>query len=150
MASDLQSCTVPRREWRLAMQSERPPTIRVQTLHKRTCADWKQGNSFRGCDCPKWLYYPDEQRYVDAGTTQWKIAERQRQDILDSYDPVKRETAELRAKKETMAVLTSEIRRLRTAIDQMNRADSRFWKVGIREPEAYRSEADYRSDWNQD
>ncbi len=112
------------------MGSDSPPAIRVCTRHKNSCPEKNRGLSFRGCDCPKYLLYPYEQRSIYAGTTQWQVAEKACQNILDSCYSEKCEAAELRAA--AMAAVSSEIERVKTSLKSMNRVGSPITLENVR------------------
>jgi integrase/recombinase XerD len=74
-------------------------TVTVYPRHNAACS--KRGaKQIRHCQCPKWIYenYNGTDRRYSAKTRSWNIAEKIRQEIEDSHDPIK---AELKKLKET-------------------------------------------------
>lgn len=73
-------------------------TVEVYVRHSGDCKHKSKGRYYGSCDCMKWLYiYRDgakEER--SAKTRSWADAEKQRTEILDSFDPEKVELVRLR------------------------------------------------------
>jgi integrase/recombinase XerD len=74
-------------------------TVKVYVRHRAGCSK-RSDKHYRHCQCPKWIYenYDGTDRRYSAKTRSSSEAEKLRQDIEDSHDPVK---AELKKLKET-------------------------------------------------
>ena len=84
-------------------------TVSVFTRHSAGCP--KRGDIYwRKCNCPKSIYvYNDgKDRRVSAKTRSWRKAERIRQEIEESLDPVKAELKKLKEVKQAKRVEISE------------------------------------------
>ncbi len=84
-------------------------TVKVIVRHSADCKDRKKGSEWRRCRCPKSLLIYDgggsgANRRVSAKTRSWEQAEKQAQEILDSWNPEKQELKRLRAEKERKQV----------------------------------------------
>jgi integrase/recombinase XerD len=88
----------------LAANPTRSFDVSVYARHNPDCRN-KSDRKLKECTCPKWLYIKATQERRSARTIYWKVAEREGQRIRDSFDPDKRELAELKQKKERNTVL---------------------------------------------
>jgi integrase len=84
-------------------------TVKVQVRHSSDCKSKTKGSYWRGCKCMKILRVyegsgPGSNKRLATRTRSWEEAERQAQQLRDSWDPVKAELARLRAEKESQQV----------------------------------------------
>jgi integrase len=91
------------------MPSDPMRSVKVQVRHSPNCKDKKRGAEWRRCHCPKILRVyegggPGANRRVRTKTRSWEEAERQAQQMRDSWDPVKAELKRLKAEKESKQV----------------------------------------------
>ena len=94
------------------MENERQKatrTVKVIVRHSADCKDKSKGSEWRKCTCRKsLLIYEGEgtgrNRRVSAKTRSWEAAEKEAQRWRDSWDPIKRELAKLKAEKEQQQV----------------------------------------------
>jgi integrase len=88
-------------------------SVKVQVRHSLKCKDRKRGADWRRCHCFKILRIyegggPGANRRVATKTRSWEEAERQAQQLRDSWDPVKAELHRLKAEKEAKQVTIEE------------------------------------------
>jgi integrase len=85
-------------------------TVKVIVRHSADCKDKDKGSEWRKCRCRKSLFvYEDgRDRRISAKTRSWEVAEKQAQDLCDSWDPEKQELKRLRAKAEATRVTIEE------------------------------------------
>jgi integrase/recombinase XerD len=88
----------------LAANTTRSFDVSVYARHNPDCRNTSE-RKLKDCGCPKWLYIKATQERRSARTTSWNVAEREAQRVCDSFDPVKRELAELKQTKERNTVL---------------------------------------------
>jgi integrase len=83
--------------------------VKVQVRHSRSCKDKSHGADWRRCRCPKILRVYEgggsgANRRIATKTRSWEEAEKQAQELRDSWDPVKAELKKLKAEKESKQV----------------------------------------------
>lgn len=88
-------------------------TVKVQVRHSPDCKDRDKGVDWKRCRCPKILRIYEgggsgANKRAAAKTRSWEEAERQAQDLRDSWDPVKQELKKLKAEKESKQVTMEE------------------------------------------
>jgi integrase len=84
-------------------------SVKVQVRHSPNCKDKKRGADWRRCHCMKILRVyegggPGANRRVATKTRSWEEAERQAQELRDSWNPLKAELNRLKAEKESKKV----------------------------------------------
>lgn len=86
----------------LIVSFHRKETVEVFVRHIKRCRNRSRGKDYRKCACPKYLYiyrHGNTQR-ISAKTNSWVKADKQAQDIRDSWTPELAELKRLRAEKE--------------------------------------------------
>jgi len=84
-------------------------SVKVQVRHSPNCKDKKRGADWRRCHCPKILRVYEgggrgANRRIATKTRSWEEAERQAQELRDSWNPLKAELKRLKAEKEAKQV----------------------------------------------
>ena len=84
-------------------------SVKVQVRHSPKCKDKQRGADWRRCKCPKILRVYEgggrgANRRITTKTRSWEEAERQAQELRDSWNPVKAELNRLKAEKESKQV----------------------------------------------
>jgi integrase len=84
-------------------------TVKVQVRHSLDCKDRHKGVDWKRCRCPKILRVYEgggsgANRRIATKTRSWEEAEKQAQELRDSWDPVKQELSRLKAAQETKQV----------------------------------------------
>ena len=88
-------------------------SVSVQVRHSPKCKDKKRGASWRRCRCPKILRVYEgggsgRNRRIATKSRSWEEAERQADELRDSWDPLKTELKRLKAEKEAKQVTIEE------------------------------------------
>jgi integrase len=84
-------------------------TVKVQVRHSPKCKDKHRGTDWRRCRCRKILRVyegggPGANRRITTKTRSWEEAERQAEELRESWDPIKSELKRLKADKESKNV----------------------------------------------
>src|SRR5262245_43938675 len=84
-------------------------SVKVQVRHSPDCKDKHRGGDWRRCQCMKILRVYEgggrgANRRVATKTRSWAEAERQADELRDSWDPIKAELKRLKVEKEAKQV----------------------------------------------
>lgn len=84
-------------------------SVSVQVRHSPKCKDKKRGADWRRCRCPKILRVYEgggsgANRRIATKTRSWEEAERQAEELRDSWNPLKAELKRLKAEKEAKQI----------------------------------------------
>jgi integrase len=88
-------------------------SVKVQVRHSASCKDKSRGSDWRRCHCRKILRVYEgggrgANKRIATKTRSWEEAERQAQELRDSWDPLKAELKRLKAQKEANQVTIEE------------------------------------------
>lgn len=80
-----------------------PENISVVARHSPGCR-FTSPHLLGKCQCPKYIWFASRRERMSARTRSWTDAERRAQKFRDSFDPVKRELAELKLQKRRQGI----------------------------------------------